>query len=264
MLNFSTTYDAAIRTNDKMPHMGQRLNKLKWMVQDTQFLGKNLRVVYDNRVDLDQVCKCMNRVMTFFDAIGATMKYDYNELHIMYHQMDKHESGKAYGIGDTINYKHHSTIVFINSKDSLASESILEHELVHAFDYMTQHYLTRPHGSYKHEVESFDFGKPLDELVMTFVRQVLNDIQDYCNCPKENFVVEYFYHTNTKNIVTAMDLAHGMGERVIQLIDQAYRTNKLSKKRARALMLHYISYQKDKPNFKYLHHLARNTKAGKV
>lgn len=263
MISFSTTYDAAIRSNNKMPHMGQRLNKLNWMIQDTQYLGKHLRVVYDNRVDLDQVVKCMNRVMTFFEAIGATMAYDYNELYIMYHQMDKHESGKAYGLGDP-NYKDHSTIVFINRKDSLASESILEHELVHAFDYMTQHYLTRQRDFYKHEVEHFDFDQPLDVLAMTFVRQVINDIQDYCNCPKENFVVEYFYHTNTKNIIAAMDLAHGIGERVIQRIDEAYRTGNLSKKRARALMLHYISYQKDKPNFKYLHHLARSTKAGKV
>lgn len=261
--DFSWAYDTIVNgENVDMKHIGaKRLNKITWKGSKTRVDGKLLGVFVDANLPLDETIQAINTVAAFFKTINRKFVFNTNQLYIMYHPLHKNHSGQASGL-EYNNGNDHSTIIFINKKSCLVEEDVLLHELVHAFDYMTKTSDNKPWGSSK-RTQMLDPRKRDDELLMDIVKGCIEDIQVYCNDPAEELVVDFFCCLDD-NPLKAMSKAHGLDERVIQSINEAFLDKHLTKKRARNMMRQYIRYQKDKPTYKYLNQMAARTKAGRL
>ena len=259
----SIVYFNSVQRGD-IPDHSDKLNNMSWNGFDAVFPNSNIHLRVDPRMDQEVVKEVFSSVSEYFMAT-ATIKYSNIKLDIMYHKMRKHLGGQASSMGNKDTDTLHAIIV-INEADVLLMDETLMHEMVHFWDYATEYTLGKSWGSHKcysFDCELFNSKNTKDKLLMA-VDSAMDDIFEYINDPSERLVFEYFNFICDDNKVESFERAHSLSERVINHIDDIFKTKVISKKEAKSLMRYYISMLGNKnPKFKYLNQYARTTKAGR-
>lgn len=263
MITFGNLYKTAV-DNKTVPNKLSVVKQLPFTecevnLNETQ----SLKLYVDTRMDVDAICKVVSRIANYFKAYGAKFVFENNTAYMMYHKMDAECGGACVDIG----YKDYTAIagiVFINQRDTLICEETLEHELIHLFDSMTLFSKGASEGIFPRSA-SVDINTWLvsdSAFIKGAIESVINDILEYCNDPREALVVEIMTDI-TGDQIKAFEY-QGFSERVLTTINSVFEAKHISKKRAKSLMRQYIMLNRDNPKYKYLNHLARTLKAGKL